>query len=237
MADTASTSASSSSSSGSSALAALSASTIASIRQAALASAPPSAAAFINARFAGAPVASASSSAAAPAQPAAAPEQPAAAPAQPAAAPAQPAAAPATTSDANASSSIVGASLAQPTISFIREQILANAPSAYAQSIADQFTASSSGSSAAVTPVQPAASSASGTTSSAIGASLAAPVVDLLRQEIVENVPAEYAQYILAQFAGAPSVSSTTETSVQATAGATVQTPTVSEQVATYLTA
>ena len=230
MADTASTSASSSSSSGSSALAALSASTIASIRQAALASAPPSAAAFINARFAGAPVASASSSAAAPAQPAAAPEQPAAAPAQPAAAPA-------TTSDANASSSIVGASLAQPTISFIREQILANAPSAYAQSIADQFTASSSGSSAAVTPVQPAASSASGTTSSAIGASLAAPVVDLLRQEIVENVPAEYAQYILAQFAGAPSVSSTTETSVQATAGATVQTPTVSEQVATYLTA
>ena len=230
MADTASPSASSSSSSGSSALAALSASTIASIRQAALASAPPSAAAFINARFAGAPVASASSSAAAPAQPAAAPEQPAAAPGQPAAAPA-------TTSDANASSSIVGASLAQPTISFIREQILANAPSAYAQSIADQFTASSSGSSAAVTPVQPAASSASGTTSSAIGASLAAPVVDLLRQEIVENVPAEYAQYILAQFAGAPSVSSTTETSVQATAGATVQTPTVSEQVATYLTA
>ena len=139
--------------------------------------------------------------------------------------------------NANASSSIVGASLAQPTISFIREQILANAPSAYAQSIADQFTASSSGSSAAVTPVQPAASSASGTTSSAIGASLAAPVVDLLRQEIVENVPAEYAQHILAQFAGAPSVSSTTETSVQATAGATVQTPTVSEQVATYLTA
>lgn len=225
MSGTTSTSASSTSSTGSAAFASLSASTIDSIRQAALASAPPSAAAFINARFAGAPVASASS--------------PAAAPEQPAAAPAQPAAAPATTGDSNASSSIVGASLAQPTISFIREQILANAPSPYAQAIADQFTASTS-SSGAVTPAQPATTVSptdSGTTASTDNASSVGAVVDLLRQEIVENVPAEYAQYILAQLADAPSASSTTETSVQATAGATVQTSTVSDSVATYLTA
>ena len=232
MSGTTSTSASSTSSTGSAAFASLSASTIDSIRQAALASAPPSAAAFINARFAGAPVASASS-------PAAAPAQPAAAPAQPAAAPAQPAAAPATTSDSNASSSIVGASLAQPTISFIREQILANAPSPYAQTIADQFTAST-GSSGAVTPAQPVAAVSptdAGTTTSTDNASSVGAVVDLLRQEVVENVPAEYAQYILAQLAGSPSASSATGTSVPATAGAAVQTSTVSDSVATYLTA
>ena len=121
------------SSNATSSLAGLSKPTIETIRQAALASAPSVAAPFINARF------DAASSASGPAGyvPYPLPYD-----------------------GWNVSPSVIGSSLAQPTISFIREQILDNAPSAYASIIAEQFTAAATGSNQAAPAEGPAQSAA-----------------------------------------------------------------------------
>ena len=180
--------------------------TIEAIRQLAVASAPAAAIPFINAQFAGASAASSASASVPVAVPAA--------------------------------SSVAVPALAQPTISFIREQILANAPSAYASAIAEQFTASTASASTAapVAPVQPATSDVVGADSSAVGASLAAPAIAFVRQQIALLAPAEYSASILAQFPATPVASSASLPAPQ-TAGAVVSTSTAISDIQAYLTA
>ena len=213
MATTDNATTSSTSTTGSAAFAALSASTIDSIRQQALASAPPEAASFINERFAGTSAA-------------------------------VPATQPATSSAEAPAPAVVGTALAQPTISFIREQILANAPSAYASAIAAQFTTAATGSGQAAAPVQPAtpaqpvapaASNAPGAESSAVGASLAVPAIEFVRQQITAVLPAEYSAAILAQFPSAPAADGPAAP-VQLAAGVTPLTSAVADEIRAYFT-
>ena len=231
MADTDNTVTSSTSSAGSAAFATLSLSTIDSIRQQALASAPPEFAPFINARF---------TSASATSGPATTPLQPAVP------VPSTASTQPATSSASDATSSTFGASLAQPTISFIREQILASAPNDYASAIVAQFTSASTTSGQAAAPAQiatstasvaPAASSDSDAASRAFGASLAEPAIDYIRQQITATVPSQYAELILTQFASAPVTSSETSLSAQPAIGAASQTSTVTDELRAYFTA
>ena len=188
--------------------ASLAAPTIDAIRQLAVASAPAAAVPFINAQFATAPVAAPAAVAPAPAA---------------------------------GSPSVAGSSLAQPTISFIREQILANAPSAYFSAIAEQFTTAAASPAPPAAPVQPAASVApalpaptSDADSAVIGASLAAPAIALIREQITLLAPAEYSAAILAQFPAAPAASGD---SPPPAAGATIPVPPAASAVQAYFAA